>query len=249
MGKIFTFWSPYHCAGATTNAILMANQLSKKYSVCLIDLDLDNSDVGFLLNVSDTEHNIDNLTPYIIGNSLTDEIFKSNLVKVKKFFVLQGTKNIEKGAFFKQNEIEPIIDKAKELFDVVVLNTAPGFDNIATFLSLKKSDMTLIVMEQRLSHFNKLTKKMQSILKLCTRTLIILNGNSKNLNISAENIYNTANITVLPMEVLTRVKIINELNLEKNLIDTFYDLRNRKFIQNIEAVSLKMEEIINFNKD
>lgn len=246
MGKVFTFWSPCHCAGTTTNAILLANQLSKKYSVCLIDLDLDNSDVGFLLNIFDAEHNLDNLAPYIIGNSFTDDIFKTNLIKVKKFYVLQGTKNVEKSAFFKQEEIEPIIDKAKDLFDVVILNTTPTFDNIATFLALKKADMTLINMEQKLTHFNKLNKKLSTTLGLCKRPLIILSGNTKNLNISADNIYNTVNISVCPIEVLSRVKIINALNLEKNIIDTFFELRNKKFTQNIEMIAEKIEEIINF---
>lgn len=246
MGKIFTFWSPCHSAGTTTSAILLANQLSKEYSVCVIDLDLNNSDVGFLLNIFDSEHNIDNLAPYIVGGSLTADIFKSNLIPVKKFYVLQGTKNTEKAAFFKQEEIEPVIDIARDLFDVVILNTSPVFDNIATFLALKKSDMTLIVMNQKLAHYNKLNKKMNTILNLSSRPFIILNKNMKGLNISAEDIYNMVNIAISPIEYLPENQIINQLNLEKNMIDVFFDNRNKRFTNDMQAISEKMKDVMNF---
>jgi len=43
---------------------------------------LNSPDTTMHLNISDAEHNLDNLFPYIEGSTHTEEIFKMNLIKV-----------------------------------------------------------------------------------------------------------------------------------------------------------------------
>ena len=45
------------------------------------------------------------------------------------------------------------------------------------------------------------------------------------------------------IEALNEQKIINSLNIEKNLIDVYFDYRNKNFTNNIQEISGKMEEV------
>lgn len=249
MGKIITLWSPANYTGVTTTAILLADKLSKEKTVCLIDLDLNNPDTTLYLNISDAEHNLDNLFPYIEGNALTEEIFKMNLVKIRDFLLLQGTKKIDKGPTFKITELEPIINIAKELFDIVVINTSSSLDNAGTFLSIKKADKLVMVVNQNIFHFRKFIEKSQLIGSLFKNMFVIVNKFNKNIVLSLENIEENLNIPVYPLSYVDNVNIANGINAQESLFNIFDNKKTKKYQKEITVIKDKLLVELGYKKE
>ncbi|QUH21989.1 AAA family ATPase [Alkaliphilus sp. B6464] len=240
MGKIITLWSPANHTGVTTTAILLAEKISKEKTVCLIDMDLNNPDTTMYLNITDAEHNLDNLFPYIEGHTLTEEIFKMNLVKVNGFELLQGTKKIDKGPTFEIELLEPIIDMAKEMFDVVILNTRTSLDNAGTFLSLKKADRLVMVVNQNALHFRKFIEKSQLIGALLRDLLVVVNKYDKNIVLSLENITENLNTEVYPLSDVDHVVISNSINSQDLLFEIFSSKKAKKHEEELVVIKDKL---------
>lgn len=240
MGKIVTLWSPVSHAGATTASILLANKLGKEYSVCLVDFDLNNSDVSLYLNISDAEHNIDNLIPYIQGHSLTEEIFYMNLIDVKNFRFMQGTRQIDKGPMFQVEFLEPIIDMAKNLFDIVIINTNSAIDNAGTFIGLSKADKVVMVLNQNVLHFKKYIDKAQLMGNLLTSPIVLVNKYNKNILLTLDNIKENLNTDVYPLAKVDNLAVINDLNAQTSIFETFSSKRAKRFEEDLTVFAGKL---------
>lgn len=237
MGKIITLWSPVSNAGVTTTAILLAHRLAKDYSVCLVDFDLNSADVSLYLDISDIEHNIDNLIPYVQGHNLTEEVFYMNLIDVKNFRFMQGTRRIDKGPFFKVEEIEPIIDMAEKLFDIVIINTNSAIDNAGTFIALKRADKILMVLNQNVFHFKKYIDKAQLVGSLLTNPMVLVNKYNKNILLTLNNIKENLNTDVFPLAEIDELTILNSINAQESIFETFGGKKAKRYEENLHAFS------------
>lgn len=235
MGKIVTVWSPVSHTGVTTTAILMANKLAKGHSVCLIDFDLNNADAALYLNISDIEHNIDNLLPYIQGHNLTEDIFNMNLIKVNNFMFMQGTRKIDKGPTFTIEHLEPIVEMAEKLFDIVVINTNTALDNAGTFIALKKADKVVMILCQNVFHFKKYIDKAQLVGTLLSTPLVAVNMYSKNIVLSLDNIKENLNTDVYPLAEIDRIGVINDINTQTSIFEIFSGKRTKRYTENLDA--------------
>lgn len=243
MGKVITFWSPVFSSGVTTTAITLGNKLSKKYNVCLLDFDLNSPDISLFLNIDDVEHNIDNLFPYIEGNNLSAEVFNLNTNKINNnFFILQGTKRIDKGCSFKTENLEPIIDMAQSIFDFVLINTNSVIDNAGTYLALKKANKTLIILNQNILSFKKYINKMQIAKPFLNNVIAIINKYNKHLNLSLEGIKNNLNMDVYPLSLVNENLVINDINNQFSFIEIFTGKKTRKYQKDLEKIISVIEE-------
>lgn len=249
MGKVVTLWSPVSCTGTTTASILLANKLGKEYSVCLIDLDLNNADISLYLNITDAEHNIDNLIPYIQGRNLTEEIFYMNLIDVKNFRFMQGTHQVDKGPFFQVEHIEPIVDMAEKLFDIVIINTNSAIDNAGTFIALKRASVVVMVMNQNIIHFKKYIDKAQLLDDLITHPIVLVNKYSKNILLTLDNIKENLNTEVYPLARLDEVIVLNDINTQNSIFDTFSNKKAKTFDKNLTEFSERLLVLLDLKKE
>lgn len=244
MGKIVTVWSPVSHTGVTTTAILLSNKLAKEYSVCLIDFDLNNADASLYLNISDVEHNIDNLIPYIQGHNLTEEIFNMNLIKVNDFMFMQGTRRVDKGPTFEVEYLEPIIEMAEKLFDVVVVNTNTAIDNAGTFIALKKADKVIMLLCQNVFHFKKYMDKAQLVGTLLASLTVVVNMYNKNIVLSLDNIKENLNTEVYPLAAVDDITVLNDINAQSSIFDTFSGKKAKKYEENMKEFADKLQVIL-----
>lgn len=235
MGKIVTVWSPVSHAGVTTTAIVMANRLAKEYSVCLIDFDLNNADVSLYLNISDVEHNIDNLIPYIQGHNFTEDIFNMNLIKVNNFMFMQGTRRIDKGPTFEIEHLEPIIDMAEKLFDIVIINTNTALDNAGTFIALKKADKVVMLLCQNIIYFKKYIDKAQLVGTLLSTPLVAVNMYNKNIVLTLDDIKANLNTDVYPLAEIDQTGFINNINTQTSILEFFSGKKAKKYMDNLDV--------------
>jgi len=233
MGKIVTVWSPVSHTGVTTTAILLANKLMKEHSVCLIDFDLNNADASLYLDISDIEHNIDNLIPYIQGHNFTEDIFNMNLIKVNNFMLMQGTRRIDKGPTFEIEYLKPIIEMAEKLFDIVIINTNPAIDNAGTFIALSNADKVVVVLGQNIFHFKKYTEKAQLMGTLLVNPLVVVNMFNKNIVLTLDNIKENLNADVYPLAEIDRIEVLNDINTQASVFETFSGKKAKKYEENL----------------
>jgi len=231
MGKIIAFWSPSSSAGVTTSAILTALKLSKESSVCILDLDLNNPDISMYLNISDVEHNLDNLLPSIEGRNFTEEVFRMNLVSFDKLLVLQGTKKIDKGPTFETSPIEEIIAMSKNLFDIVIINTNSAFDNAGTYLALKNSDKVVMVIEQDVKYFKKYVDKSQLINLLVLSPVVLINKYNKQILLTEDAVADYFNSKPSKLPEIDFVSITNQLNENKDFKSVFVSKKNESSLE------------------
>lgn len=246
MGKILTFWSPSNSAGVTTSAILAAIKLSKESSVCMLDLDLNNPDVSMYLGLTDVEHNLDNLLPNIEGKNFTEEIFKMNLVTFDKISVLQGTKKIDKGPSFETGPITEVIEMAKSLFDIVVINTGSPFDNSGTYLSLKNADKVVMVIEQDVKFFKKYVDKSELISLLILSPVVLINRYSKQILLSEESVSEYFNTKPLKLPEIGFESVTNQLNENKDFKSVFMTKKNE---QSLDVLTDKLLVELGFKEE
>lgn len=221
MGKVLSFWTPAISAGVTTSALMAALNLSKSHSVCVLDLDFNSPDTSLYLNILDAEHNFDNLIPAIEGRNFTEEVFTMNLVAYEKFSLLQGTKKIDKAPLFDSSFIEPVIEMAKKLFDIVIINTSSALDNPGTFLALKNADKVVMVVEQNAHHLKKYIEKSQIVSQIISNPVILINKYDKKILLSDEAIEEYFGSEPSKLNVLDFSDHINQINENKEFKNIF----------------------------
>jgi len=201
--KVVTFWS--HCpgSGASFTALNAARLLSKKEVKCAVfDFDLIAPSFTVYFNSKDLMHGIDSLIPYVAGNNLTTEILEGSLQKNGFINWLCGTGKPEHSSYFKVEDFSKIIDIAKEVFDVLILDTSGIINNAATYVAIKRADKLFIVTDKdtvKIRRYNQIKSYIQSEAR---NTSIILNTSfDKTVPIEKEEIedfYGIENAFELP---------------------------------------------------
>jgi len=147
--KVITFWS--HCpgSGASFTAINVAKALvEKKINCVLFDFDLANPSLATYFDNEDMMHGLDNLLPYVAGNNLTQNILSDNYQKKGSVTWLRGTELPEHSRYIKAEDLSGIVEIAKEISDVLILDTSGIVNNAGTYVSLKMADKTFIVTDK-----------------------------------------------------------------------------------------------------
>lgn len=98
-----------------------------------------------------------------IKSQLTDELIESedeflslfHMQEKDKFYILAGNRDTKMERLFTKEEIHFIIDKAKSVFDIVLIDSGCHFDNVNMVQALLESDLRFLVFNQQYKAIKK----------------------------------------------------------------------------------------------
>lgn len=164
--NVISFFSSVSNVGTTSISLSVANALNKmtnaKIGVLLLNAWDDGGD--FFNNKGQYLDEIKSrLTAKLFEN---DEEFLSNFHEVKKdsFYILAGNRNIKMERLYTIEEIYYLIETAKRVFDIVLIDSGSHFDNANMLQSLRESDIRFLILNQQVKSRRKFNQMYQEVL-------------------------------------------------------------------------------------
>lgn len=156
-GQVSACWGPPGSHGRTTFAIGLAESLGKRGArVLLIDADTTAASIALTLGIDEDVSGIVVAARYAEANALDSRSF-ANCVRViaPNFWVMTGLSDPSRWPEVRGGAMEKIIDRARELFDHVVIDLGAGLDerdgelgiNLAPTLIPRRTVVTTTVLE------------------------------------------------------------------------------------------------------
>lgn len=143
---VYTFWSLSPGSGASFTAINTARILSNSGIECiLIDFDLINSCLPTFFNYNEDHDGIDDLIPYAFGGNLTHDMLVNITRKSGNIVWLSGSRHPEQCYFYRTEDLSALIDTAKEMYQIVLIDTSGFPNNAGTYTALKSADRVFLV--------------------------------------------------------------------------------------------------------
>ncbi|WP_170112451.1 hypothetical protein, partial [Heyndrickxia sporothermodurans] len=149
--NVFTFFSSIGNVG-TTSTCLSVGQILQKHT---------NAKIGvLLLNAwDDGTDQIDYKGSYLddIKSKLSGQLIQSeseflscfHMMEKDSLYILGGNRNTRMERLFTKEEIHYLIQKSKEIFDIVLIDCGCHFDNAVMVQSLMESDLRFLVVNQQ----------------------------------------------------------------------------------------------------
>lgn len=217
-GLIVSFTGTTPNIGTTFVALNTTIILSKRVdaSILFLDLNLKSGKSEVHLGIDNPKVSIDAIFSEISSNNITNETFKRHSYHVNSNLdVITGTKERERAELFEINQIDYLLDNARKYYDIVIVDVNPYWDNAATFQTLIKSDVKLLLTTPDLSNFqhdlNLWVKKVGSDMGIEVKRFdLIVNQSGGTFNkrhISKET----------GMNVITEIPYYNEVRNSINL--------------------------------
>src|SRR6056297_1535257 len=146
--KVITFSLIKGGTGKTTTSILVANALaSDGYRVLVIDMDIQNSLSFYYLDNAEVIEN-QNIAFALHTGNLESNILRSNYTGVD---IIPSSFTLVDLRALSPQKLKRLIEKAELLYDFIIIDTAPTYDNIV-LNALNASDM--IISPSRTSQFD-----------------------------------------------------------------------------------------------
>lgn len=203
-GKIITV-SGIGGVGKSVFTVNIAKSLQKdKKKILIIDLEIFNNSIHTLFGVEKSNNNFNEIKNYINKNKINKEIIKIN----KYINIVSGTNIIFGNEKINEKEFIDIIEKEKNNYDVIIIDTATELNFNYTKEIMKKSDKIIFLSEANIMQINK--------------TINLLNIYLINWNIEKEKIniiFNKMKEDSIDEEILKKVfknyKILGIINYIK----------------------------------
>lgn len=146
--RIVSFMGTHSGAGVSTTVLNVADLLAKRIDGKVIVLSLNMWDPSdYFLEYSGrylNEVRID-----LSNKNFTDEKFLNAVHHYKdSFYHLAGNRDIKQQRYYNNEEIDYLISRAREYFDVVLIDAGPHFDNACYAQSYINSDLRFLVTTQ-----------------------------------------------------------------------------------------------------
>lgn len=253
---VFMFLSPIGNTGTTTVTLSVAQSLQQhtnsKVGVLLLNAYDDGTDQ---MDYKGTR--LDEMKARLTNELIaSEEEFISYFHKVKEgsLYVLGGNKNIRMERLFTEQEIHYLIEKAKESFDVILIDAGSHFDNALMAQALLESDLKFLVANQQFKGVKKFNYIYNDILYPLglkrEEFLLILN---KYIDVpqlpSSKDIAKELDVTMLATILDNSLGFITEKE-QKSLYD--YDVPEYKAGVDIISRSIAMhigEDFVETNND
>ena len=203
-GKIITVWSSRGNVGTSTVAIGLAKELSDiNNKTILVDLNLLQPRISYLLGLEIDNHSIDVLYPYSMSKeNLTEEIIKANCdVLNDNLLVLKGTNNPSNLYGQKYINIEilnSILNILKNNFDYIVLDVHHTITNVGTYIALNRADIIYTILDKKALTIMSFRDVKEWLFNNFDRDKfkIVINQNEKKSVLSISDIENYINMPV-----------------------------------------------------
>ncbi|MGO4370321.1 hypothetical protein AB4Z21_05890 [Paenibacillus sp. MCAF20] len=141
-----SFATAYRMAGASSD------------SIAYFCLNLKSAKLHRFLGEDEPEVSLDKLRPELIAQTLTPDKLRraaSPITKLPNLHVLFGNMVRDQAEFFSPEEVNHLLDVARETFAYVILDVSAYWDNAATVCALRMADVRILVTTPALSHFQE----------------------------------------------------------------------------------------------
>lgn len=241
--KIITIWGPSSGTGSSFTSINLCKVLNKNSKAIVVDLDIRVPSLGLYMDIDNKESNdLDTILTFVKGNNLTKESLNNNIIKKDNIYWIKGTSSSENFYELKREELITILEKLKENFDYIILDTHSTIFNIATYTALDIADKVFVILEKNVI-LAKQYKKIEAILKSSNINLdkfeLILNKSNKKIFIESKDISTFVNLPKTYELPEVDSKLINSINQGQ-----FVEFLNTKYLKKYnEALQQIVEEI------
>lgn len=134
--------------GVTSLAMGIASKLSSIAKIKVGVLGLNVSNPGDCFQSKYTGLYLDEIKSYLSNKMFSEEQLNNNMFSLNSFKYLAGNRDIKKRLYYTIDEINYLIQLAKNIFDIILLDSGSQFDNALTVQSLLCSDLRLLVSTQ-----------------------------------------------------------------------------------------------------
>lgn len=166
--KIVTFFSPLSNIGTTSVTLSTALAISKLTSAKVGVLGLNAWDDGTDQLPYKGEF-LDGIKSRLSNRLLeaNDDQILSYFFKLKKHnvYYLAGNQNIKMERLYSTQEIRYLIEKCRDLFDVLILDAGSHFDNANMLEALYEADLKFLIMNQQRKAIKKFNRSFRHVLQ------------------------------------------------------------------------------------
>ncbi len=145
---VVSFFGTHSGAGVSTTIMNVADLLAKRIEGKVLVLSLNPWDpADYFLNY--TGRYLNDLKIHLNHQTLSDERLLSSLHHYENsFYHLAGNRDVKQQRFYSSNEIQYLINRARDLFDVVLIDGGPHFDNSCYAQAFRESDFKVLITTQ-----------------------------------------------------------------------------------------------------
>ena len=242
--RVASFFGTHSGAGVSTTLMNVADLLAKRIEGKVLVLSLNPWDASDYF-IDYQGRYLNELKIDLKTKSLTDEKFLSSLQHYPdSFYHLAGNRDIKLQRYFKIDEIEYLLDRARDLFDVVLIDGGPHFDNACYAQAYRGSDLRFLITTQEPKGYmgywpHIFEQLLQPLGALSNDFLLVLNRYVPENSLATEkDVTENLNIPLLatiPDEgslgssAITQKKLLHENGASKEYADTLLSI-NRAII-------------------
>ncbi|MEK6190609.1 MAG: hypothetical protein N2A99_06435 [Carnobacterium alterfunditum] len=150
MNNVFVFFSSIGNIGLTTTVLAVADTLAKNTDSRVGVLNLNAWDDGTDY-IEEPEFTLDQIKSRLTGKMFhnTDDLLGKFKAIRENLYVLAGNRDRRLDRLYSIEEVNYLIEKSKELFDIVLIDAGCHIDNALTAGALEFSDQLFLVLNQQ----------------------------------------------------------------------------------------------------
>ncbi len=145
--RVITFFGTHSGSGVTTTTRSVARLLGQRATEKVLVLSLNPWDPADYLEEYNGSY-LNDLKVELKSRNLTPEKLTRYVFHTKYYAHLAGNRDVKLQRFYKPEEIEHLIDVAKQTFDVVLIDAGSHFDNACYAQAFMSSDLKFLVSTQ-----------------------------------------------------------------------------------------------------
>lgn len=243
--NVISFFSPIGNSGTTTTCLSVAMALKEQSKAKIGVLLLNAWDSG----TDQLEYKgryLDEIKSKLSGKLIASELELQSMfhmVEKNSLYVLAGNRSVKLERLFTKDEIHYLIEKSKEVFDIVLIDSGCHFDNANMVQALRESNLRFLILNQQMKgvkKFNEIyTEILQPIGYKKNDFLMILNDYENHpLFPNSKQIFNEVNIPMIT--TITKNKYGKIAEMENRSLYSFEDVSYQ------ESINLIVKSISSF---
>lgn len=145
--RVISIFGTHSGAGVSTTTLNLARSLSQRVKDKVLVLSLNSWDPSDYFYNYDGQY-LNDLKVDLKTKSLTVARLNEAVTHYQGFYHLAGNRDIKMQRFYQPQEIEHLINVAKEVFDVILIDAGTHFDNAPTVQAYMSSNLKFLVTTQ-----------------------------------------------------------------------------------------------------
>lgn len=235
--RIISFFGTHSGAGVTTTVLSLARALSMKVEERVLVLSLNSWDPADYFYTYKGQY-LNDLKVDLKTHSLTHSRLSEAVYYHRSFYHLAGNRDIKMQRFYQPDEIKHLIDIAKEVFDVLIIDGGTHFDTAPAIQSYMSSNLRFLITNQE-------EKGYRGYFPYVFQQLIEPTGGKSEDFMLIVNKFHPSNILIsekaLEEELgMTRVATLPDMGELGNMAayqkDLLYDLGDPLYTENIDLI-------------